>query len=340
MHGALDEDSTGCANGALELDSGTLVNAGVVTLSHAHGSGQYPHVIAARVVNDGTIAIETNSILSGTWTNKGTISIADRTSGQFSGSLGNNGAINATGSGYLFLERSTFIYGFGTTSGLRPVWLDGGRLLDNGNGKGTIWMTGEANLTGNIAANQTVVLDAGCSRFSMSLRVTTDWTNKGTLVVASDGACLSHVTIESSGKLTNDGAVRVLALSAASTNSTFQGGSIDNEKTLEVGPGATLIGDNAPFVSGPDATLTLDVASATRHGALDFTFDPPTAFTLNGTLAVSTASTYWPASGVTFPIVSGAPTGSFATVTGLTRAGQSVAYHVVSTSTSVSLAAS
>ena len=64
--------------------------------------------------------------------------------------------------------------------------------------------------------------------------------------------------------------------------------------------------------------------------------------TLSGTLTVSTPNTYWPPSGLTLPIlVSGSPrAGTFANITGVTRAGQSVAYHLAYTTNGANLTTS
>jgi len=343
-HGALRLDSSGCASGGFVESGGTLLNDGRITLFHAQLDGQSPG-ISGTVVNAGTIDVKSQASVWGSWTNNGTIDLADGATAQVqqASTVVNNGAIKATGTGTLVMYRATFVQESGTTSGQHPIAFVGGTLADNGRGKATFRIDSDATtLTGNIASGQTVLLDGSCVNHVASLYAPADWTNNGTVLLAADGACNERAIIVDRGTFTNEGVIAAFPLSATNARVEIENGVFQNNGTLTVAPGATLFGSPARLVNGANATVTVDVASATRYGSLNFTSGPHTALTLSGTLTVSTPNTYWPPSGLTLPIlVSGSPrAGTFANITGVTRAGQSVAYHLAYTTNGANLTTS
>ena len=327
-NGAVSFDTSGCANGTLEVDGATLTNEGLVTMSNPPNVQAWPS-LSANTVNQGTINVNANARLWDTWTNNGTINLADQTFTTISGSLLNDGAINAAGSGTLSFQMSTFTLATGTTTGVHPVELYQGTFNDSGAGKSTVTIVSQTTtFTGNVARGQTVILDASCTNHFVVMSAAASWTNRGTIILESDGACLEQARIQNAATFTNAGTLRVQPESSTKATSEIVG-IFHNNKNVEVASGATLAGNATPFTNGAKATVTIDVASAASYGAVDFNAAPFAAFKLGGTLAISTAAGYWPKAGLTFTILHGGRVrNTFSNVTGLTRAGQAVSYHV------------
>ena len=223
----------------MTLNGSTVTNEGAITV----GSGATLTQVAGTVTNgaNGTIA------------NQGTFTVQ-------AGSLGAQGTFNQDA---------------GTTSGT-PIAINGANLNFTGTGASSFSFTSNGgHLSGNIAAGQSLILQAG-----------------------------STVTI-THGPLTNNGSI----ISEATTAGTTISGSLINDGTFELESGqATTI--QGTYSQGSGGTLTVDVNGPSTFGHLSLTG----ASTLSGQLAVNTSG-FTPAVGQSFAIITnnGLRSGQFST---------------------------
>ena len=252
-------------NSATVTVAGPLTNAGVI---QASGTGSTLNVSGGTLTNTGTIEADAGSTgpftLSGTYDNQGAApgGIVDNASMTLNGvTLTNEGAITvASGatltqvagtetngangaianSGTFTVQagalgaQGTFNQDAGTTSG-NPITINGANLNFTSIGASSFSITSSgAHLSGNIAAGQSVILQAGAS-----------------VVV---------------GTLTNNGSI----ISQATTAGTTISGSLVNNGTFELESGqATTI--QGTYSQGSGGSLTVDVNGATTFGHLSVT---------------------------------------------------------------------
>ncbi len=291
-------------NSATVTVAGPLINAGVI---QASGTGSTLNVSGGTLTNTGTIEADAGSTgaftLDGTYdnqgaapggivddasmtlngatlTNEGAITVASgATLTQVAGTVTNgaNGAIANQGTftveaGGLGAQ-GTFNQDAGTTSG-NPITINNANLNFTNTGASSFSFTSAGgHLSGNMAAGQSVVLQAGAS-----------------------------VSI-TGGTLINNGSI----ISQATTAGTTISGSLINNGTFEVESGqATTI--QGAYSQGSGGSLTVDVTGPSTFGHLSVT---GTA-TLSGQLAVNTSG-FTPTVGQSFAIItnSGARSGQF-----------------------------
>jgi hypothetical protein len=291
-------------------------------------------------VNNGTINANQSmdSVVTRTFTNNGTINIGagmnfNWENGDFTDAAA--GTINA-GTGSLVMHGGTYHQGDGAATGAAPVVMDDGNIDFNGVGPSaasTVIAEGTTGtLTGRIRANQNLVINATCPEHATRATTAATFTNSGTITLQSTG-CNNNATLDASaGTLANAG---TLIVDDTTAGQRLIDGNVNNTGTVMLGVTA-LTHNGATFQSnGAASKIQVRVASASSFGVVNSTG----AFQLGGKLAIATDSGFWPAAGLNFAILNGASarTGTFASTTGLTRSGETVAYSVQYTANGVNL---
>lgn len=208
------------ANGHLFTNAGTF--------TFAAGSGTQAGT-SGGMTNTGTIQFDQTGFLGGVVTNKGTISIANEKAAISStSSCGDTGprVINDTGgkivgTGTGTLSAVNFEQGAGTTSGTAPVTMNCGALKYVGAGASTVLVNSSAQMTGNLAAGQTLRISGQVNSGAFG--------NAGTIVL--DQAASSPNL--NSGTVTNTGTIET---AGASGNTSTVNGQID-----QTGAGAGVV---------------------------------------------------------------------------------------------------
>ena len=326
-HGIIDlEPATTCAsNAVLTQDGRTFVNNGLI---HAIAGATVINQLQVNLVNNGDLVLDSAAgSNSRSWTNNGTIEIADGVEASVGGNdvqLVNNGAIAATGSGSIVV-RGTYVQGQGTTTGATPVVVLAGRIHYTGDGKSTVVARSESTtLAGNLAPHQKLVIEADCDEGSAVVEALADWTNRGTVVLTRDCGDGS-ARLEGEVTVTNLGTIQTKGEATLDED-------VVNKGTLKIGAGTVNTFD-AHITNAPSGTLSVQITGKTHYAHL---FDA--TLQLAGTLVIATADKYWPAAHTTFPIAdAGSSTGTFTTVSGTTRTGESVTYHVAYSADGVKL---
>ncbi len=246
---------------------------------------------------DGVVA-DSSVTETGALTNEGTITVGAGATFTDAYILTNNtGTIANAGT---FNVSDEFIENAGTATGT-PIDVNTANLEITGSGQSTFDLTGSCELTGNIAADQTVNLTSGEIYF-----YTVGATNAGTITVAGTASTLQAApSVVNTGLIELDAGAGVVAL-----NGTF-----DNQ-----GSGADgLVADSSVTLTG---TLTNEGA-VTIGSAATFTVDG----TLSTTATIDNAGTINVPGGHTFSQGPGATSGNPVNISGgslaFTGAGQS-----------------
>jgi hypothetical protein len=275
----------------LQMTSGDLSNAGVITTTAANSTDLY-----GDLVNTGTLAIDNATAVLGegsrsspvTLDNEGTIDLSDGaalfTVNGEADTVTNDtgGAIDATGSGTVIVQSSgIFDEGAGTTSGSLPVTLANGSSLDvTGAGASSFVMLdgGSFNLSGALHVGQSLTVDevqgTGAVGGSSAVSVASGFTNAGSILLeclTEPGSTPCNDTgYESlqvaSGTMTNSGQITTTA-----ANDTYLYGNVVNTGTLDVENSGAVFGQG----TAPSA-VTLD-----NEGTIDLS-DGAALFTVNG----------------------------------------------------------
>ncbi|MGO9490213.1 MAG: PKD domain-containing protein [Solirubrobacteraceae bacterium] len=211
------------------------------------------------------------------------------------------GSVVGVGSGHV-LGASKFVEGAGTTTGSRPVVMEGGTLEYAGSGASRIYARGYyTELSGNISKEQELVVDGSCesSYHEGRLYLNGEQVNEGTIVLSSDCEAPSRLYRNAAGALTNKGTIKVLAGAGGEreTNS-----AIINEGTLAIDAGVQLDSSGA-FTQGRYGTLQPAIASASSFGALSVS---GTA-TIAGTIEPSPQGGFKAAGGDKFAVLAATP---------------------------------
>ena len=270
----------GCAGigPVIALGSSTLVNTGTYTVtSRVTGNGG----IQGGLTNTGTVQIDGVTSHRGSTgptavlLNQGDINLANgaafTSTGQSCGDTSvqvindTGGEINATGSGTL--NFTYYAQGAGTTSGPNPVTMSCGNLNYTGGGASRVHVVGGGNISGNIAAGQTMALEA------TNVSAAVSFTNAGTITFPAGGS--AQVVLPAGQTLTNTGTMSVGALSNSFTRELVNGPggtlTLADDATLRTfGTGLT---NQGTIAIGASALLQVDAAYAQSAGTA----------TLNGT---------------------------------------------------------
>ncbi|TAK36654.1 MAG: HYR domain-containing protein [Chloroflexota bacterium] len=215
-----DGDSYGYSV-TLVASSGMLTNSGVLQTLPGVGGGR---VIQGSVINNGSLLIDANTsynLAGTTLTNSGAVAIADGIVLSLSGGAsfvnagGSTGATSPTGTGQLNQTGGAFTQGDGTIPGTKPVILRAVALSYTGGGASSIALRGASTLSGNLTADQTLVLESlylgGGYNLTADVTAVASFTNAGTIVLTNGDAYdySAYLTL-SSGTLTNTGTIRTL----------------------------------------------------------------------------------------------------------------------------------
>ncbi len=271
--GTITLEATSPSSATLQVTGGgTLTNTGTIAMV-ASGAGFEPK-ISANLVNEGTLAVESNSVYTGgTLDNKGPLKIANGVrleDGDSTVADDVGGAIEATGTGTLTSSGDFAVYeqGEGTTSGSEPVVLAGAALHYTGHGHSSIVETNSFQMQGNLAAEQSLAV-----RGQSGLQETGGFTNAGTIALdATQGDPTLHV---SGGTLANSGTLTASAAGATVHEAEITG-SVTNTGTVNFDvktayAGAAAVFDNKGTVNIADGVTFNDAQTVIddEHGALD-----------------------------------------------------------------------
>jgi DNA-binding beta-propeller fold protein YncE len=198
--------------------NGTLTNTGSIALTAGPVDGSRD--LEGNLVNQGSLTVTTSGGIlepddpaGGTLTNNGQVSVG--TTGSFT--VYNGDVINAAGSivddGAFVMSNSTFEEGTGTTVDLPVELTNSSNLAFEGPGSSAFTFTGSGQLSGNLAAGQSVSVLPVTGGDSASVTASQSFTNAGTIVVGSSGSAdQSAVTATLSwvGTLTNAGSLSLI----------------------------------------------------------------------------------------------------------------------------------
>jgi hypothetical protein len=252
-----------CGNNAtLAITEGTLTNSGKLVTEVSHGGAR---TLQGNVTNTGTLAINANTAYNGKnalLTNEGALNVAEATQLTVSngGSVtnGTGGAITANGgSSDVLLSGGTFTEGAGTTSGAKPVIVDDGTLAYTGAGKSQIALHGASALSGNLAAEQSLLVESTCTEHAVSTAAS-GFTNGGTITLTNGDSCGNNATLAiTEGTLTNTG--KIITQPAVGGARTLQG-NLTNTGTVAINAGTTDPTAGAVLLN--DGTINLATGTA------------------------------------------------------------------------------
>ncbi len=300
------------AGAALSIGSGSLTVTGNLTFGDANGGG-LQLIGGQNVINDGTVNVNDNtSFFQGaTFTNQGAFTVATgttfNTNGNGTGFVnGSGGAITNDGE-FASTGGGGFDEGAGTTGG-NPIDMSGNNLDITGDGASSFeWTNNGGNLTGNIAAGQSIALNAATN--TVFVNTSASFTNAGTLTLTNGGADAAELGL-GGHTLTNTGSIVDDPMGTAGDGLLF-GGTVDNQGSLTVdaAPGSPKTFGIPNYIQTATGSFHTEITGDTLWGQLGVNGSA----TLAGTLAIDTTSP--PDPGTAFPIVAGANTvsGTFTT---------------------------
>jgi Bacterial Ig-like domain (group 3) len=255
----------GGGSNAIDLGSGaTLSNDGILASESGSTLSLSGDVTNAPDGWTGVTGSATLTIDTGTFTNLGEVSVqaygtlqAPRGGGtgavidNAAGVIQNQGGIDL-GSGATFDQGAGELIGAAAQIGAPS---SGGSLDLTGTGAGSFKLGPDATLTGNVAAGQTVIVDAGGTEAPAA---TGSFTNDGTLLSGSGGL---EFTFPAGGTLTNKGSIIVPSPSDLLTVA----GNVVNDGTIAMN-GSTFELDGAVTLTN-DGTITVPPQSTLQTGS-------------------------------------------------------------------------
>ncbi len=227
------------------LQGDALTNDGSI-LTQAEGTD--PNYLRVNVDNTATIEVKSGELLQDqntTTTNTGTVTLDTGASYMLTGSGGtfaNDTGGSVTDSGSIELEGgSTWSQAGGSeTTGMSgtPVVLNSATLDDDGTGSsGQFELVNGDNLSGTIAAGETVTIAGTPSASGTTTVASNGVTNKGAIVLDSQSG--GYSTYVQGGRLTNDGSI-VTQGEGAAPDPDYLRVALDNAGTLEVRSGQLI----------------------------------------------------------------------------------------------------
>jgi Bacterial Ig-like domain (group 3) len=247
--------------------------------------------------NSGEVSVQPNSILEAPH-DGGTGAVIDNAGGV----IQNQGSIDL-GSGATFDQGAGEVIGTPVSIGAPS---SGGSLDLTGTGGGRFQLSTSATLSGNIAAGQTVIIDAGGSTAPAA---TGSFTNDGTLISGSGGL---EFTLPTGDTLTNDGTIVVPSPSDTLTLV----GNVVNDGTIAMN-GSTFALAGAVTLTN-DGTITVPPQSTLETGSAGRIDNAGGTIASGGLVSVAAGGTFVEGAGTT--------TGNYVDVSGalkLTGAGAS-----------------
>src|SRR5581483_10014726 len=270
-----------CGNAAtLDASSNTITNNGTITVSSTGGrqivgnvvsSGTItvgdPLTITGGVTNTGSIAANSSITVdrgSVVWSNQAPLTIADGSvvslvggGDVFTNTTG--GSIAETGSGKVVVNGGTFRHGAGTITGPNAVDLTNSDLAITSGNAGSFLFQGAGNLSGNLAASQSLTIQSNCS-YNAAAHAVANFTNAGSVVLNSTG-CGNSATLDAgSNTITNSGTIQTQVGAAgarAVVGNVVSSGGITADQPLELTGALTNTGTVAA-----NASITFDRSAA------------------------------------------------------------------------------
>ncbi|MEA2641297.1 MAG: hypothetical protein QOF51_2691, partial [Chloroflexota bacterium] len=283
----LDDAPSGCAPVTLTVSSGTLTNTGAITTATT-GAGL--RTINATLVNSGTVAINTDTTFTGSYTTTGSVTVASGktltlggTTPGFTvsgGSLQVDGTLDSsaglaftqdggttTVNGIFTMATGSFTFNGGSFAGNAPVLANVALTIGAGStGAGSFTLHGVSNtISGTVAAAQSLRLEGvGCINSSSTLTAAAGFTNAGSIVLDNNpGGCAPVTLTVNAGTLTNTGSITTGATGGGSRtiNAT-----LNNLGTLTSNASLTVNGDVAN--GGPSTAGTINPGGVGAAGCM------------------------------------------------------------------------
>ena len=266
--------------------SGTLSNFGALNiLGGAGGTRQYDWNLSNQAA--GTVEIDADAVFSGpsrTHTTAGQFHIATARSLTISGNSQTftltNGTLDVDG--LLDVVSATFVFNGGTLTGDGTTRVTNGRLSLGASGSGTVVHRGAGTMVGNIKTNQSVLV-RGESALNTTITADDSFSNAGHLTFGSTVNANSNMTVNKGGTLTNNGTLEVLPGAGGGRQYDWNlvnsaGGTVDiDADTVFVGSGRShansgqfmVRGGDSLTVSGSGQTFTQQAGTLQADGLLD-----------------------------------------------------------------------
>jgi hypothetical protein len=320
------ESSGGVYASNILLTSGALVNIGRIEVNPGTG-GQ--RMLTSDLNNQGSFAVNAPALFSktnGVYTNTGTLTIA---AGQTLAIASGNQVLNQNGGlldaqGELRLTALPFNYNGGEVGGnglvLQSATLNLGAL----SGAGTFTLRGACNLSGNVAANQVLLLKGSLVGGNALLRMGSSVTNEGLIRLESaEGAYTANLTATSTtATLLNKGVVEV---NPGSGGQRLISADVDNQGTVNFNASTLLNKTSGRYTNSGAMTIaagqtltinggyqvfnqnsgTLDIGGAFLGSGISFNFNGG-SITGNQPLLKAITLTLGPASGAVGLVLQGA----------------------------------
>lgn len=248
------------ASSTLNIMGGTLTNMGTITANAgSEGSSPSGRSVTGDVLNQGTVNVDVP------------VTVLKGSGSTFTNDTGGSITNNAGAGDLVMTNGTTFVEGAGTTSpntanpAHPAVVIDSGSntptpLLDyTGTGASTIASRETANLQGDLASGQSLVIDPGSSCSGAShVTAATGFTNAGTITLS--GTCDSGLFL-TTGTLTNTGTL-VTNNTGSNITSEISGG-LSNSGTFHVDGGTSF------DKTGATLKQTAGITTIANGGILD-----------------------------------------------------------------------
>src|ERR1700674_452209 len=252
-HGAVVLTSTGVGYAWWDQQGGTLTNNGSLTVQ-AGGTGL--RYLYGTVVNNGSVTVSTGLTSNGSmaFTNNqasATVSLSGTWEIDNGSFVNQAGSVSSSGAAELFVNAGTYTQGGGTTSG-NPVRVVSGSAVFSGSGApASVTVEGVGNLSGTIAAGQTVTVSGTGS--DTHLVAAAGVVDHGAVVLTSTGVGYAWWD-QQGGTLTNNGS---LTVQAGGTGLRYLYGTVVNNGSVTVSTGLTSNGSMAFTNNQASATVSL-----------------------------------------------------------------------------------
>jgi hypothetical protein len=294
----------------------TLTNVGSLRTVAGASPG---HRVVGPVVNTGSIGVSADTVLGGTLTNRGALTVgpgATFTVGA-AARIVNATAVSVAPNGRLVVASGgDWEQGAGTVTG-NVTLATGSDVAFTGTGAGQFIAEGAGGISGDLATGQSLFVAPGASRGTDGAM-----TNAGTLTLLAGATNAASLSLPTGAALRNVGTLRTLSTGGAPPAPRIAGpvqndgtldvrhplvveGSLGNDGTVTVASTAALT--TGPFRQGTTGVLEVAVSGATTFGRVT-TGDADLAGTLRGLV------TYDPPAQAAFAVLTHAGrTGTFTT---------------------------
>lgn len=275
--------------------NGTLTNSATGSITLSAGAVSDYRYLNGNLVNSGLVDVQAplgyyapSGTSGGQFTNHKTLTV------ESGGGLvinqatlvnGSQGVVTATGS--VVLNDSVFEEQQGRTTGGSVELTNSSELALEGTGASKFVFTSSGQLSGNIAASQTVTIAGITATNSTYVQAMTSFTNAGTLVLTSQGAssgAAQDAELDWSGRLTNTGTISATA-GASGGNRYLEGPFLDNSGTVSATVTLTDTNSNSRWTNSGTVKVSAGRQLALTNGTYVQTAAGTFATTVNATKA-------------------------------------------------------